>query len=391
MMLREAAHQDYTKAGVFNGQLDHCPTLFHLYERVKHSSGNHAARDALLDRLGSLLMSLGPTVLSYHKAWRPSQLIDRLVVLELAGATESVKQYLPTTILSSMFSSQVNTGVTNSKLRTVVYLDDAQRFLSGDGIGSRDQTPIAELLGLLRTAGISVAASYQSFDGVSSGIMANMSCRLIGRLGCTSDWKRAASELSLNPQQLAWAQGNLKPGTFLLHLPFSPWRLPFVAEMPRPNLLPVSDADLIAGRQDLDQLPVITCKKFMHWTPWGGGGSARTKPTQPKSPPTVPHSTPATSSTPTAPSEPSIPRLTDRERRLLLAVVDNPFQPASSYHKVTSMKPADSKRAREALIGYGYITARKARLHKPRGRHPLILEPTAAGKKLAELLRERSP
>lgn len=370
MLLRRVVHELCERAGVFRGELGQCPTLFHVHARIKSIDANPQARDALLDRLTSLLMTFGPG-LAYHRAWRPSQFLDRVTVLELAGANELLRQLIPTAWLGTMFEGQVQAGAQNARLRTMCLIDDAQRFLGGEGIGSSDQTPIAELLGLLRSSGIALAANAQTIEGIPQNTLANMTARIVGRLGIASDYQRIARECGLDQAQLTWIRRHLQPGRFMMHLASSPWREPFIVETPKPNLPMVRDDDIRASVRSLVSLPVIPATEFAHWTPWGGGSVTS------KTPSTKPQASP----TPQAPIEgspSSSPTLSEHELRLLHAVIEHPFQPMSSYHKACGMKPADAKRARESLIAQGLIRAHKAQL-KGRGRQPVLLEPTDEG------------
>lgn len=372
MLLRRIIYELCETVGVFRGELQHCPTLFDVHARAKTIDANPQARDALLDRLTSLLMALGPEVLAYRRAWRPSQFLNRVTVLELAGANELIRQLVPTAWLGTMFEAQVRAGAQNSRLRTLCLIDDAQRFLGGDGIGSRDHTPIAELLGLLRTSGISLAANAQTLEGIPQNTLANMTGRIIGRLGIASDWQRAARECGLDHAQHGWIQQHLRPGRFMIHLPSSTWRAPFIVDVPRPKLPSVHEDEINASVQGLDALPVVPATEFAHWTPWGSGtvssSHASTKQENP----------PATGAPGEVKPTPVSSALTEHELRLLLAIIEHPFQPMSSYHKVCGMKPADAKRDRESLVAQKLIRTHKAQI-KGRGRQPVLLEPTEAG------------
>ena len=245
MLLRQTAQSCFSKAGVFAGELDRCPTLFDVIERAKAAEANAAAKEALLDRLGSLLHTLGPGVLAYHRAWRPSHLLDKLVVLEFAGAPESVRQWLMSDLLFKLFHGQVARGVVNAPLGHITLLDDAQRFLTGDGLVG--VTPIAELLGLVRSTGLAIVANFQSLEPVPTSVLSNMNARIVGTLGSTGDLRRAASEFGLDAEQAAWARQHLAAGTYLAHFNVGSWRHPVVLKLPRPTLPRVSDKDLELG------------------------------------------------------------------------------------------------------------------------------------------------
>ena len=363
MLLRQAGHEVFAKAGMFTRRGTTCPTLFHVFNRVKTMDANAASREALLDRLGGLLTSLGPGVLGYHHAWRPSQLIDKLVVLELAGASETIRQWLPSAWLFTLFHGQVERGAFNERLRHLTLIDDAQRFIVGDGLGGSDLSPIGELLGLLRSSGLAVGANFQSLAPVPASTFANLNVRIIGLLGSYGDVRRVSGELALNPEQTAWIQHHLRAGRYLMQLNNAAWRYPFIVNLPRPRLPSVAEGDLAAARAQLDQLPVVEAVEFRNWTPWDSAQASA-------------------SGQPASSTEAPKQVLTDHERRFLKAIVAHPLQSQSAYPKLAGMKPADAKAARLVLVSRGLIVERKVSLNA-RGRQPTLLEATDAGRELA--------
>jgi hypothetical protein len=370
MLLHQLAHEAYKEAGVFAGDLRSCPTYYDLYARVERSNALAIVKEALLFRIASLLAAMGPA-LAYRRAWRPSDLIDKLVVLEMGGASELVRQWLPSSILFSLFYGQVARGAVNASLRHITVLDDAQRFIAGDGLDTKGLTPFVELAGLLRSSGLAVAAGLQSLEPVPSSTLANMGGRFVGVLGSNGDLRRVASELSLRPDQTEWIATHLRPGRFLAQFNNAPWRHPFIIEVPRPQLPSVTEADIRWGREELDALPVIPAPEFQHWG--RSSGSADPRSTQPQA---------STVHRPPSGGASGGHTLSERERRLLNAVIDHPLKPMSVYAKLASMKPADAKRARERLQALGLIRLRKVSLNA-RGRQPLVCEATPEGRAAA--------
>lgn len=300
--------------------------------------------------------------------WRPSDLIDKLVVLEMGGASELVRQWLPNSFLFSLFYGQIACGAVNASLRHITVLDDAQRFIAGDGLDTKGLSPLVELLGLLRGVGLCIAASVQSLEPIPSGTLANMGGRLIGVLGSSGDVRRVSSELSLRPDQTQWIATHLRPGRFLAQFNNAPWRHPFVIEVPRPQLPSVTEEDIRWGREELEALPVIPAPEFQNWD---RSGRAVVPPSTQSAPPGSGHATAQGA------SEGSV--LSERERRFLGAVIDHPLKPMSVYAKLAAMKPADAKRSRERLQSLGFIRLRKVSMNA-RGRQPLVCEATPEGR-----------
>jgi hypothetical protein len=382
MLLRKVIYELYCQRGLFDGRPDASPpTLFDVYERARTTDANHAARETLLDRLASLLIELGPEVLAYRKGWQSADLLDRLVVLELGGSSEAAKEFISSSLLFGMFNSRLQQGAINAPLTHVTLLDDAQRQLSG--ISREGMLPIEELLGLVRGAGLMIGMNVQSCASLSPGIMANVSVKVIGRLGSSSDVRRIKHELDLDESQTRFMRDELKPGTYIAQLSSGPMRKPFVLKLAKPTLDPVTEPMLEAGRRALDVLPVIPAPEFSQWTPWGQRSAPVTLKSDKQSvtasltkcDANVIGQESGISTSGINPDPIAQFSLTEHQRRLLIAVVDHPLEPLTSYPKLACIKPSDAKKARIALVELGLIRIRTVSI-KGRGRPPKIIEPT---------------
>ena len=94
-ILRRATHELYERFGIWRGQTEDWPTLFDLYEAIRSARGlNPMAKEAILDRMASLLVALTPRCAAYRRAWTHADLSRHNVVFEMAGASELVKHVL---------------------------------------------------------------------------------------------------------------------------------------------------------------------------------------------------------------------------------------------------------------------------------------------------------
>ena len=153
-ILRQGCHYMYCKFSIWEGRTDAWPNLFDLYEWVRSTPGlNAAAREAILDRLGSLLTAMTPQCAAYRLAWNPSDLGRHSIVFEMRGTSESVKQMLLESTLFSLFQHEYEQGGVNRPLNLFVVFDDAYRYLSAGHEVGKEITPIDELAGLIRGSG----------------------------------------------------------------------------------------------------------------------------------------------------------------------------------------------------------------------------------------------
>lgn len=318
------------------------PTLFDLFEAVKNDKGsNHQARQAILDSLEPVLLSLGPKVLAYRRGWCAQDLAQKTLVFELAGLSETDKNLILNTIILSEFTSRIARGVSNARMNLWICLDEAQRLCS-----TQNQTSaMADLIGLIRGTGIGLDLSLQSAHDVLPAILSNTATKVLGRCGSMADYAAAGRSMGLTPEQIHYAQMNLKPGTFVGQLGEGPWRYPFLFQVPQVRL---SRIDHQLNSSELD-LPVVYASEFENW------GQA-----------VVIH-------TPQNSLFSSV-----REYQFCKAVAESPMQPSSSYPKQAGISSKDAKEVRETLIARQFI--KEHRLDTGgRGRSSLLLEPLPEG------------
>ena len=265
-ILQETIHSLYSEFGIFQGQRDHWPCLFDLFERVKSTPGlNSAAKESLLGRLGPALRLLGPGVAAYRKGWTAADLQKYSIVFENRGTSVHTRRLLMESLLYSVFENEVMHGKPNAKLSLVICLDDAQRILS-----DQDQTSglssLEELLGIIRGSGIGIAINIQSAYGVSPKLIANLNTKIIGTLASHSDWLRLGPDLGLGPDQIAFSKHDLRAGRFVAQMGSGAWRHPFILNIPKFEIpAVVTDADVEESVRLLDRLPTVRAEEFANW------------------------------------------------------------------------------------------------------------------------------
>lgn len=364
-ILAQHLHALYAKWGNAAGDRERWPCLFDLFESIRADKGaNAASKDAILDRLGALLLALGPKTVGYRLAWRPTDLARHTIDLELGGASEAAKSVIALHLLFSNFYSRVQSGRVNSDLDLIVVLDDAQKFLAGAGLEGGELAPISELLGLVRGMGIGVIALTQSMDGLGPGLVANLSGRFMGRLGTHRDLQQLGTDMGMTAEQVAWCRLNLGAGRFAVSLADGAWRAPFIVDVPHMKVpAAVDDQEAQRSLAALAHLPCIPAPEYERWTPFPV--------TAVKEATTGAHAAPEP---PSPKAESGTEGLDDAERRFLRAVVDNPGVPSSAMAKLAGLSAKRAIAVREDLIARGFLRAHQVATGG-RGRLAIVLEP----------------
>ena len=357
-ILRAVCFQLYDEFGIWRGRRDEWPTLFDCYEQIKATPGlNVPAREALLDRLGALLVQVTPVVAANRSAWKPSELSRYHIDFEMRGASEQIRTLTVSHLLFSVLYHRLEQGASNRRLDTVIAFEDAQRFFSDRSSTSQDITPVEEIAGLIRGTGISLWGACQSMAGLARGLIPNLTTKIMGRLGSHEDYRRLGADMGMNPQQIEWAKLHLGPGQFVAQVAEGQWRRPFVLKVPRLDVPSVVDDSQAAESVNvLSSLSVVPATEFVNWKPTHiiQIDSQRTD-----------------SRSPTA--------LAKAELRLLQAVIDHPGRPSTQYCQLVGLSPKRAKEIRLRLVSLGYLIEHQVATGR-RGRKAIVLEPTESGK-----------
>jgi len=343
----------YRTHGVVSGTQDY-PTLLELRNAVAtNTQANVPAKQALLDSLDPVLMSIGPA-LNYRQGWTTDALSSRKIVFEFGGLAETDKDLLLNTLLLSEFTSRVASGVSNRKMDLFVSCDEAARLVAP----GRESIGIADLIGLVRGTGIGLDLAVQSGDILPS-ILSNTASKFIGRCGSARDYDLIGSAMGLTIEQRRWMSLNLRPGLFVGQLGEGGWRHPFLFEVPFADLQAharSTSSTVSRGCSDLDRIPTVRV-------------------TQPA--PVVAVGPDQTNPQPVNSEGASPPVLSEQELRFLRAVVEHPGEPSSVYSKLASMSTVSAKKIREHLLAAGLIRTHRLQ-SKARGRSSIIIEPLPA-------------
>jgi len=357
-ILNAVCHQLYVQCGVYDARKDHNPVLHEVYERVRATQGlNVPARDAILDRLGALLVSLTPEVSAYRVGWKPSDLARFHIVFEMREASEHVKSLLLSDLLFSILYHRIEKGASNASLDLMIAFEDCQRFFSSASSDGSDIPPTDEAAGLIRGMGVCLLGACQSMTGLSRGLVPNLATKIMGRLGTNADYQQLGADMGMTPKQLEWARLNLKPGVFIVQLAEGRWRHPFVLKVPRvktPSV--VGDAEVANSVRALDALPTTPASEFMNWQPThmiqiaSGIGDQ-----------TILQGVNAAT--------------TDAESKFLRAVLQHPGKPSSSYARLAGMGTKHAIALRKSLVDKDYLREHTVATGG-RGRNAIVLELT---------------
>lgn len=354
-ILTRGLHEMYRRFGIWEGNRTAYPTLFDLYEWVRTTPElNPQAREAILDRLGALLLALTPRCAAYRIGWSPGELARRHMLFEMRGVSETAKQILLGSLLFSVFYGEVERGVVNGPLKLAIIFDDSQRFFDAGAQGdSGELAPMDELAGVIRGTGISLWVLAQTAAGLSRRLVPNLGLKLIGRLGSHEDYASLGADMGLSSEQIDWARLHLQPGQFIGQVGYD-WREPFVFQVP---LIPlqesVSDETAAASVRALDALPTVFAEEFADWQPQYS--------VQVSDPPPM-----------KSPTEK--PVLDEAAIRFLKAVLQNPGQPSSAYARLARLGTKQAVAIRVRLVGAGYLREHGVSTGG-RGRQSIVLEP----------------
>ena len=267
-ILTKACYDLYERFGVFEGSAGAWPTLFDVFEWVQGTQGlNAQARESLLDRLGAVLVALGPGCLAYRSAWKPSDLTRHAIVFEMRGTSEAAKSLLTGYFLQSTMHSRVERGCVNPALDLLAIWEDCQRFFAArDTTGS--MSPVEELSGLIRGTGTGLGGLAQSMRGLSGAFVSNTSTKIMGRLGSHADYAALGADMGMTHEQIRWAQLNLGPGVFVCQVAEGRWRRPLSLRVPRLDVpAVVTEEEARRSAAPLLALRTERAHEFDDWRP----------------------------------------------------------------------------------------------------------------------------
>ena len=263
-LVRSTIIKLYMHYGMLEGG-EQCPTLFHLYAAIKADrNANPQARQAILDNLEAVLLSLGPEILAYHKGWSVQELAKQHLAIELTGLPEAGKDMILAYLLTSEFSSRIARGISNPQMDLYVAFDEGQRLFAQQKESSgHEGDALIDLAGLMRGAGIGLEVSVLSPSGLTSRLPSLTSTRILGRCGSIADYTAAGSFIGIDSGQAMWLSHHLVPGTFCGQLSEGDFRYPFLFRVPLLHSAsgenePVSDAEAdrsIEGFSKMKLLP----------------------------------------------------------------------------------------------------------------------------------------
>ena len=351
-ILWQAAYALYDKYNVWSGTSREFPCLFDLYELVYDTPGlNVAAKEAILDRLGALLVF--GRCFAYRTAWDPVDLEKCSVVFEMQGTTEHLKQMLIEPCLYAVFQHAYECGRVNAPASLVIALEDCQRFLNSSQSTFGALPRIDELAAVTRGGGKALCPIFQTTHGLSRSLMANMTTKITGRMSIHEDYQVVGADMGQTAEQLLWARRNQRPGVFIGQTGEGDWHEPFILRVPKVTLREtVDDVEAAASRKVLDSLPTVPAREFDHWKPH--------------------HLIEVTS----APAAPAL-SLSDAELRFLQAVVAEPGKASGFYARQAGMNGRRAAVIRARLVAEGYVREHRVATG-PRGRAAIVLEPLPA-------------
>lgn len=362
----------YEDFGVLQGG-SHYPTLFDFRIKIAKSTINPQAREAILDSLDPILMSIG-NCLRYRVGWTTEELAKLYIIFEFQNTGIPEKNLLLSSMLVAESSSRLARGLNNRKLDLWIACDDAARLVSA----ANPSDSFSDLIGLVRSQGISILLATQTGD-IAPSILSNTANRFLGRTTSVTDMNAMCGAMGCTAEQRQYLSQHLSPGMFLCQLGQG-WRVPFLLRIPRPStwikllginvqqmqkIRPVLSSTHSDPLTELNALPVVEATEFRNWRP---------DPAISSQTPTSKGTTPTT--------------LCDAELRFLTVVVAQPCKPSSTYPKLAKISPKRAKAIRKHLIDLGFLREQTLQTNL-RGRSAIILEPLQPAKQLIHQLSQR--
>jgi len=328
----------YKKYGIFSGSLQY-PTLFHLFEAVRtDKAANSQAKQAILDSLDLLLLSLGAEVLGYHRGWMADKLAVEKLAIELAMLPEIAKDMVLNWLIVSEFTSRIARGVSNPKMDLWICFDEGQRLFSQrKETQSTHGSATTEQAGLVRGTGIGFSVSVLTTEDLSRLIPNLTSTKILGRCGSLAEYTAAGHFMGLSQEQIMWCMHHMTPGVFIVQVAEGNWRYPFVFKIrliDKSKIAPMTDeeADQTIASMDVgDIVPAAIANR---------DGIE------------IPHEDQKTDTRKTSITS---EELTPAEFKLVRAVVESPMRVSSDYVKLAGISPNTLRKLRPILIEKGLI------------------------------------
>ena len=347
----------YKKDGILNGSMKF-PTLFELFEAIKSAQdANFSARQAVLDALELVLLSLGWEVLGYEQGWTMEQLAREKLVIELAMLPETAKDLILNWMIQSEFTRRIIKGISNPQMDLWIAFDEGQRtFSQHKDQQSANGNAITDQAGLVRGTGIGLSVSILTTTDLSSAIPNLTSTKIMGRCGSIGEYTTAGHFMGLNQEQILWCAHHLVPGMFVGQVSEGAWRYPFLFKVPlfdKTNLVPLTDEQADATIADMDAGRIVHAVRVADVVEIDGEEDVLQQE-----------------------QEPAI-ELTDAQLKILKAVVKSPMRVSSDYVKLAKVSPNTLAKARHILVAKGLIAEHLSEANE-RGRSARRWEPLDA-------------
>ena len=251
----------FEKYGNWQGRTDAYPNCFDLYEVVKTTSGIlPAVKDSILDRMVPMLLGMRP----WRLCWSPTEMSRHSICYDMAAAPESLKHIIPESLINTVFRAEIERGTVNAPLRLLVVFEDAQAYAQKALSGK--MTPLEIAAGTVREGGLSVCICCQSMEGLSRGLVPNLTGLRLMRPGSNDDAWRLGSDMSLDREKIEHTQRRLEPWTYVVKT--NQWPEAFIAHVPlAPIRRHVTDEEVEQSVKALDHLKTIPADEYKDWRP----------------------------------------------------------------------------------------------------------------------------
>jgi len=338
ILLQTAIMKLYRQHGIFNGSQNY-PTIFSLFEAIRTDrTANPQARQAVIDSLELVLLSLGAEVLAYHRGWTADQLAKQFLAIELSMLPEVCKDLILNWLIMAEFSSRIAQGISNQAMNLWVYFDEGQRFFSQrKEVQSQHGNAITDQAGLVRGTGIGLSISVLSTNDLANQIPNLTSTKIIGRCGSLAEYTTAGHFMGLNQEQINWCMHHMVPGLFAGQVAEGKWRYPFIFAIPlfnKSQIDTVTDEEADRSIEDLDAGDIVPA------------AIANRDGIE------IPHEDQKTDTQKTSVTS---EELTPAEFKLVSAVVESPMRVSSDYVKLAGISPNTLRKLRPILIEKGLI------------------------------------